>query len=104
MKNYFSPYILPHILSGLIRFIGDDRQSLDIGIFFASTLIILTIIRTLALEHYYNLSIVCGARTRNSLIKLIYKKVKLFNKFNKIQTVAFNYDFRAFVCQTIQEK
>ena len=63
----------------MIKFIGDKKQSLDIGIFFASALIIYTLIKSLALEHYYNYSNVAGARARNSLIKLIYKKVQ--NKF-----------------------
>ena len=63
------------VSSGLIQFIGDKGQSVDIGIFFGLLLLLLTIMKIFTLENYYNHVWIAGARVRNSLTKAIYKNL-----------------------------
>nr|QUF59447.1 ATP-binding cassette transporter Abcc1-1 [Brachionus angularis] len=64
----------PLLLDGLIRFVSNKKQSNMIGYFLASLLFIKLIIQSFCLHHYFHNSFIAGARTRTSLMNLIYKK------------------------------
>ena len=71
-------------LSGLIQFTDDKAQNIIIGIFLTLCLYLKALIHTFCREHYNYRSFLTGARIRNSLMNLIYKKVKTINFQNNL--------------------
>ena len=64
------------IKSGLIRFVTNKTQSNIIGYFLCALLFIRLNFSTFCLHHGFHAAFLTGIRTRNSLMGLIYKKVK----------------------------
>lgn len=93
--------------SGLIRFITNKTQSNIVGYFLCALLFIRLNLSTFCLHHGFHSAFLVGIRTRNSLMSLIYKKVKKnFNpKYSKIDIskmsifgsiIATSLEFEAF--------
>jgi ATP-binding cassette subfamily C (CFTR/MRP) protein 1 len=64
----------PTILGLLIDFVGDKRQSVQMGYFYACLLLFLSCVQTVALQHYFHRMFIVSVRIRTAFMNMIYKK------------------------------
>jgi ATP-binding cassette, subfamily C (CFTR/MRP), member 1 len=67
-------FVGPYFLDKLIKFIKNDKENIQIGIFYAILLFSSAMIQSLVLQHYFNRLFIFSARIRTSLMNLIYQK------------------------------